>query len=324
MNGRDGWDLLEKTEIRIERIGLEGANLTDFAAVVAKTLGLAADEVLVIDARDDVVALDVLRRTVDAEALIGKRDDLFRALDSLDGVTITDRTDLCSEGMLGWLTLDAAEGRNALDRSRAMIEEIAARVEKRAVVFPTGNEVVAGQIVDTNTPWIRKRLEREGFEVDERPPLPDDRPTIEGALRMAVFDEGYGLVVTTGGVGAETKDCTVEAVQGVAPDAATPYLCHFEVGHGRHAKDGVRIAAGRAGTGLLLSLPGPHDEVRLGLEAALGPLLETGMPAQVADAVADVLRERLREKMERTRVGSSSSTGCRSRAATRSIEGRSR
>ena len=270
MSAGAGWDTLEKTEIRIERVGLDGANLTELAKVVADVLGLPHDEVLVIDARDDLLALDVLRRTVDAYQLVGKRDAMLKAIGKLEGVTVTEETDLCAEGMLGWLALDEAKGREALDRSRDMIREIEARVGRRAVVFPTGNEVVAGQIVDTNTPLIRTRLEREGYVVEERPPLSDDRELIEAALRAAVFDEGYGLVVTTGGVGAETKDCTIEALQGVDAEASVPYICRFEKGRGRHAKDGVRIGVGRAGTALLVSLPGPNDEVELGLEAALG------------------------------------------------------
>ncbi len=301
MTGAATWDTLEKTEIRIERIGLDGANLTELASVVADMLGLPHDEVLVIDARDDLLALDVLRRSIDAYQLIGRRGAMLAAISGLDGVTVTDDTDLCAEGMLGWLAFDEEEGREALDRSAEMMEEIDARIRRRAVVFPTGNEVVAGQIVDTNTPLIRSRLEQAGYVVDERPPLRDERELIEGALRNAVMDEGYGLVVTTGGVGAETKDCTIEALQGVDGSAVTPYICRFEKGHGRHAKDGVRIGVGRAGTGILLSLPGPNDEVELGIDAALGPLIEQAEPAEIAGAVVGVLRDRLSEKMRGSR-----------------------
>ncbi len=297
MSAEATWDTLEKTEIRIERVGLHGANLTELAAAVARTLGLPEDDVLVIDARDDLLALDILRKSIDAYQLVGKRDAMLAAIGEIEGVTVTAETDLCAEGMLGWLAFDEVEGREALDRSREMLREIDARIRRRAVVFPTGNEVAAGQIVDTNTPLIRAKLERAGYAVDERPPLRDDRALIEGALWSAVMDEGYGLVVTTGGVGAETKDCTIEALQGVDPEAATPYLCRFEKGHGRHAKDGVRIGVGRAGTGILLSLPGPNDEVELGMNAALGPLAEREEPAEIAGAVASVLRERLSEKM---------------------------
>ena len=45
------WDLLEKTELRIEQIILDDANLTDIAAAVADELELRRDEVIVIDAR---------------------------------------------------------------------------------------------------------------------------------------------------------------------------------------------------------------------------------------------------------------------------------
>jgi hypothetical protein len=47
----------------------------------------------------------------------------------------------------------------------------------------------------------------------------------------------------------------------------------------------------------LISLPGPNEEVDLGIEAALGVLAEEANPAMVAGAVADVLCERLSEKM---------------------------
>ena len=45
-------------------------------------------------------------------------------------------------------------------------------------------------------------------------------------MRAAV-EAGYGVVVTTGGVGAESKDHTIEALLKVDPQAATPYLTYF-------------------------------------------------------------------------------------------------
>ena len=71
------WNLLEKTELRIERIGLDGADLSVVAATVADELGLPRDEVLVIDARDDLLALDILRRTIDPYVLVGRREALL-------------------------------------------------------------------------------------------------------------------------------------------------------------------------------------------------------------------------------------------------------
>src|SRR5881397_3343599 len=118
------WDLLEKTELRIERLELHDADLTAVAATVADVLGVGRDEVLVIDARDDLLALDILRRTIDPTILVGKRDALLAALGELPGIGVTEQTDVCSEGMLGWIGADAQEGAAALDRSRAMVAGI--------------------------------------------------------------------------------------------------------------------------------------------------------------------------------------------------------
>jgi molybdopterin biosynthesis enzyme len=124
----------------------------------------------------------------------------------------------------------------------------------------------------------------------------DDVDLIAGAIRTAIGN-GYGLVITTGGVGAEAKDCTVEAVQKLDPSAHTPYLCRFEAGHGRHVKDGVRIAVGEYRGSRIVALPGPNDEVSAAL-AVLRPGLRDGVgSARLADEVAEVLRGVLRARM---------------------------
>jgi molybdenum cofactor synthesis domain-containing protein len=288
------WNLLEKTELRIERIGLDGADLSVVAATVADELGLPRDEVLVIDARDDLLALDILRRTIDPYVLVGRREALLSALGQVAGVRVTDETDVCSEGMLGWISADAAEATAALDRSREMVAEIERRIASRAIVFSTGPEVVAGQIRDTNKPWIIHRLQEDGFAAMPGEDLPDDGDIIAGAIREAVEERGYGLVVTTGGVGAEGKDGTVEALLSIDPDAATPSIFEVEAGHGRHVKARVRIGVGTIGDAVIVCLPGPHVEARLGVEALLAGLATGADKQQLADGIAAQLRERLR------------------------------
>lgn len=54
------FDLLNKTELKIESILLDNANLTDIATTAADTLGLEHDEVLVVDYRDGILVLDIL------------------------------------------------------------------------------------------------------------------------------------------------------------------------------------------------------------------------------------------------------------------------
>ena len=59
------WSLLEKTELGITGISLDRANLSEVARAVAGVLGLPAEEVYVIDARERLLTLDILRTTVD-------------------------------------------------------------------------------------------------------------------------------------------------------------------------------------------------------------------------------------------------------------------
>ena len=292
------FDLFQKTELRIENISLDGANLNDVAAVVAEVLGLDRDEALVTDALNDTLTIDILRKTVDAYHLVGKRERLLHQLDQLPGVKITDETSICSKGMLGWIALDEFEAREALERSEKMAEEIRTTRAKRAIIFSTGFEVSSGQIEDTNKPTIAERLKAEGYSVNEGPALQDDEGLISTALRQAIESDGYGMIITTGGVGAEKKDRTVEAILSLDPKAATPYISKYEQGTGRHHKDGVRIAVGRVSDALIVALPGPNDEVRSSLGILVEGLKHGWSKELLAEKLAENLRKKLREKMK--------------------------
>jgi molybdenum cofactor synthesis domain-containing protein len=244
------------------------------------------------------LTLDILRKTVDAYALVGKKEVLFNSLGRLPGVKITEETSICSEGMLGWIALDETEARDSLKRSEAMVEEIRRRISRRALVLSTGIEVENNQIEDTNKPFIAGRLEAEGFTVTQGPALKDDMDYIAGYLRRAVESGGYGLIVSTGGVGAEIKDYTIEALLAIDPKAATPYICRFEKGIGRHAKDGVRIGVAQVSGTLVVALPGPNDEVRRSLEALIRGLSLNRSKFELAEDVAGVLRNDLLSKMK--------------------------
>jgi molybdenum cofactor synthesis domain-containing protein len=291
-------NLFHKTELRIENISLHNANLNDFAATVADVLELGQDEVLVTDVLNDVVTIDILRETVDAHRLVGKQEQLFQQLNQIPGVEITDETSICSEGMLGWIALDEPEAREALERSEKMAAEIRNAIAKRAIVFSTGFEVSSGQIEDTNKPTIAGRLEAEGYSVKQGSTLQDDKHAIAAALREAIESGGYGLIITTGGVGAEKKDQTVEAILSLDPEAPTPYISKYEQGTGRHHKDGVRIAVGTVSDSLIVALPGPNDEVRSSLEILIGGLHDSCSQELLAENLAENLRKILREKMK--------------------------
>jgi molybdenum cofactor synthesis domain-containing protein len=288
------YSLLDKTELTVQPIGLKDVNLRQLADTAAAVLGFASDEVYVIDARDDLLTFDVLRTEIGAESLIGKSHELLTALGRLPGVTVDGRTRVMSQGILGWIAGDAAEVGAALQASNRMVDDMRKRIARRAVVFATGPEVIQGQIVDTNTPLIASLLGAQGVLVTSGGALADDSDTISGALREAVTERGFGLVITTGGVGAEKKDCTVEALLSLDPHAATPYIVKFQAGHGRHLKDGVRIAVGSFGHALLVALPGPNEEVQLAIEALCTRLHDGLDNHALAQAMVEPLRRRLR------------------------------
>jgi molybdenum cofactor synthesis domain-containing protein len=290
------YDLMNKTELTIRRITLRDANLGQVAEAVAETLGLARGDVLVTDVLGDQVVVDILRRGVDPHALVGKKEELQRRLSEIPGVVCTVETEFFSKGMLSWIAVGAMEGEEILRRSEAMADEIRRRLAKTAMVFSTGAEVVGGQVKDTNAPHIRERLEAEGYAVKLGGVLGDDEVLISARLRQAA-DDGYGLVLTTGGVGAEDKDRTIEAVLLADPAAATPQIVKYQLGVGRHEhKDRVRIAVARIAGTLIVSLPGPSDEVKIGLAALVEGLASDGDREALAERIAARLRERLREK----------------------------
>jgi len=277
-------------------VTLDNANLNHIAEAIAGVLGLEGTDVMVTDVRSETLTIDILKRGVDAHKIIGKRGELLEKLSQLPGVGIKENTSIYSEGMLGWIVLDYNETKSALERSEQMAREIRQRIAKRVMVFSTGMEVFNRQIQDTNSPLIKKRLEAEGYSVTVGPTLKDDELLIAGNLRQAI-DSGYGLIITTGGVGAEDKDHTIEAVVALDPEASTPYVCKFQKGTGRHHKDGVKIAVGYASEAIIVALTGPNDEVKSSLDILVHGLQSKLSKDMLAEELARNLSKILQAKM---------------------------
>ena len=285
------YNLLEKTELWVSPLRLHGADLGACAQAAARVLNLPPHQVMVTDAQETHLVFDVLSPTVEASRIVARKDALLAALAKVAGVELEERTDVHSDGILGLISLDPEQGREVLARTQQMRDQLVERLARRAKVFPTGTEVIEGHIRDTNTPFLLESLRAIGFTAAAADPLPDHAGRIAGALRTAV-EQGYGLVITTGGVGAESKDQTVEALLSLDPDASAPYVLKFTRGQGRHAKDGVRLAVGRLGSSTLVTLPGPHDEVQL-TWPVLAQGLQQGWTGQMmADGLAEALRRK--------------------------------
>jgi nicotinamide-nucleotide amidase len=77
-------------------------------------------------------------------------------------------------------------------------------------LLATGDELLTGQVVDTNSPWLMDRLWDAGVMVGRKTLVGDDREVLEAALRETTGRAD--LVVMSGGLGPTEDDLTAECV----------------------------------------------------------------------------------------------------------------
>jgi molybdenum cofactor synthesis domain-containing protein len=142
----------------------------------------------------------------------------------------------------------------------------------RALVIVASNRAAAGVYADTSGPLLVDGLRELGCAVDEPVVVPDGEP-VERALRAAL-DDGYQVVVTSGGTGLSPTDRTPEATRSVL-DYEIPGIAEALRAHSRDRVPTSILSrglAGVAGRTLVVNLPGSTGGARDGL-AVLGPVL---------------------------------------------------
>jgi nicotinamide-nucleotide amidase len=77
-------------------------------------------------------------------------------------------------------------------------------------LLATGDELLTGQVVDTNSPWLMDRLWDLGVMVRRKTLVGDDRADLDAALRETTARAD--LVVVSGGMGPTEDDLTSECV----------------------------------------------------------------------------------------------------------------
>lgn len=284
--------LLEKTEVWLHGISLANVNLPNLANVVADILLLPRDKVFVTDVRTDLVVLDILAPRVELENITGKQGELLEAIADISGVHVANNASIHSEGILGVIGTPRAQVDRYLADARKLENQIAYYASRRVAVVSTGSELLAGEIEDTNFAAIRNAMEAADFEVEFGGIAGDSESEIAGIVAR-LSGEGFGIIITTGGVGAEDKDHTIEAIERLDPNLSTAILAQYQRGHGRHVKDAVRIAIGQLGWSTVFALPGPTHEVKLALPIIIDGLKAKTNRNDLVEAIAAPLRSTL-------------------------------
>ncbi len=79
-----------------------------------------------------------------------------------------------------------------------------------AAILTIGNELLSGDVTNTNGAWLARRLERVGVAVRLMAVLPDDVEVVADFVRGHA--PAYDLVLVTGGLGGTPDDVTREAI----------------------------------------------------------------------------------------------------------------
>ena len=146
-----------------------------------------------------------------------------------------------------------------------------------ALVITISDSAAAGKREDLSGAEAKRILEEIGFSVLDIVILPDDQGMIESRLRRAA-DEGFSLVVTSGGTGLSPRDVTPEATLAVV-DKHVPGIADLMrleslkiTPRAALSRAVSGIASGLRGPTLIINLPGSVKGVRECL-AAIRPIL---------------------------------------------------
>lgn len=162
---------------------------------------------------------------------------------------------------------------------------------KSAVIIPTGDEIRAGVVLDTDSPEVMRQLLalEPTMAVSRYAPVRDEEETIVQVITEAA--KTTELVVLIGGSGgghrfdpALGRDFTHTALERVLEGAVSRRLI------GKNGHLWSRLVCGRLGGALVINLPGPFVEAQAAMEAfcktAESGALETINSAMAAAVMA--------------------------------------
>lgn len=77
-------------------------------------------------------------------------------------------------------------------------------------IITIGDEILIGQVIDTNSAWMAKELNKEGFTVTQITTVPDNQNHITEAFANAL--DRADIVLVTGGIGPTKDDITKQTL----------------------------------------------------------------------------------------------------------------
>lgn len=168
----------------------------------------------------------------------------------------------------------------------------------KAIILTIGDEILIGQIIDSNSAWIAAQLQLLNIEIIKIESISDKDEDIKEALGRSC--EMADLVITTGGLGPTKDDITKHSIaeflgvetyfdQGVYDNLAAMFRRYGrEPGESHRLQaympNGVELLENKMGTApgmlfrhsntLIVSMPGVPYEMKYILEHSLTPILK--------------------------------------------------
>ncbi len=166
-------------------------------------------------------------------------------------------------------------------------------------IISIGDELLIGQVVNTNAAWLGARLTEHGYEVDSIVVVGDDRVAIRAAIEGACGQPG--VVFVSGGLGPTHDDVTREAVCDLLDCELVEHAAQLERIERRFAARGIEVnersrrqALVPAGARAIENEHGSAPALEFDFDQATVYVLP-GVPHELMGIVDDVVMPRLIE-----------------------------
>jgi nicotinamide-nucleotide amidase len=172
----------------------------------------------------------------------------------------------------------------------------------RAEIVTVGTEILLGDLVDTNTAWLSRRLANLGVGIYRHTTVGDNRERIAAGIKDAAARAD--LVITTGGLGPTSDDLTNEALSLVTgrqmveyPEAREHVDEMFRKFGRKPTANNYKQAVFPEGTTLI---PNPQGTAMGALLEADGTLFATlpGVPSEMKGMFEETLEPLIRNRTE--------------------------